>query len=355
MGKRLLGNISLKVKLGFVVLIPIICVLILSAIKITILQNEVNAKAAAKGLMTVSIAANNLVHELQKERGASAGYINSKGAKFSSTLRNQRKETDHKIKLLNEVLAAKDITVYTEEYQDQVKVALGDLGKIKTMRMRVDGFEASLGEAVGYYTGMNANMLGITKKTLFIAEDPIMLRDISAYYNFMQSKERAGIERAVGATGFSGGWNRALMDKFKGLILVQNTYIDVFLAYATKEEASFYKKKIKDPSFAQVEEMRKTAYKMLDNDGAYVKGVDAAVSFDFCLAPTIWLAISDDVADISSIAEATVLTLLLACSDAAATDPLDCDVSSADARIPSAVTFNSEADSVNVRKIPPTC
>ena len=279
MGKKLLGNISLKVKLGFVVIIPIICVVILSAIKITILQNEVNSKTAIKELMIVSIAANNLVHELQKERGASAGYINSRGEKFSTTLQEQRKETDHKIEILNDILEAKDITIYSKEYQDQVKAALSDLNQIQTMRPRVDSFDAALSEAVGYYTDMNAEFLGITKKTLFIAEDPIMLRDISAYYNFIQSKERAGIERAVGAAGFSSGWNMALMDKFKVLILIQDTYIDVFLAYATKEETSFYNKKIKDPSFAEVDEMREIAFKMIGNSSANVNGVDAATWF----------------------------------------------------------------------------
>ena len=42
--------------------------------------------------MNVSVAAGTLIHELQKERGMSAGFIGSRGSKFGPELAEQRKK-----------------------------------------------------------------------------------------------------------------------------------------------------------------------------------------------------------------------------------------------------------------------
>lgn len=42
----------------------------------------------------MGIVGANLVHELQKERGFSAGYLGSKGKNFNTKLSSQHKQTD---------------------------------------------------------------------------------------------------------------------------------------------------------------------------------------------------------------------------------------------------------------------
>ena len=66
--------------------------------------------------MEVSIAASNLVHELQKERGASAGFTNSKGKKFSEVLTKQRKDTNVKREALKAMLSRVDTQQFGEAY-----------------------------------------------------------------------------------------------------------------------------------------------------------------------------------------------------------------------------------------------
>jgi hypothetical protein len=56
-----------------------------------------------------------LVHELQKERGASAVYINTKGAKFSDILKEQKVSTDEKHSALSKELEHFDIASYGHE------------------------------------------------------------------------------------------------------------------------------------------------------------------------------------------------------------------------------------------------
>ncbi len=277
MGKGLLNNILIKHKLSFIVLVPIITMLVLAGIKIYDLQEKAASQRQLVELMEVSVSASNLVHELQKERGASAGFTNSKGKKFAETLRKQRVETDAKRAALEETLSRVDVESFGLEYTSQISTALGELGRIGGIREKVDALQLPLSKVVGYYTNMNAEFLGVTKKALSVAQDSTLLRDVSAYLFFMQSKERAGIERAVGAAGFGGGWSDALVNKFRGLILVQDTYMDVFLAYATSEEKSFYDKEVMDPSFAEVQKMREQAFEAAK---AAASGMSLAVRVD---------------------------------------------------------------------------
>ena len=259
MGASLLANISIRNKILFIVTVPILAMLVLAGIKISILQNKANEQYDLVELMEVSVAASNLVHELQKERGASAGYTSSRGNKFSDILPNQRKNTDEKRRVLEDVLMRIDTERFGEEYNENLNTALSDLNKLENMRTQISNLSLPLSKVVDYYTTMNGDFLNITKKALFVAQDPRMLRDISAYLYFMQSKERAGIERAVGASGFGSGWNPNLIQKFNNLILIQDTYIDVFLAYATHSEKAFYTEQISDPSFGEVAKMRDLA------------------------------------------------------------------------------------------------
>lgn len=255
-----LRNISIKRKFLFIVLLPLISLAGLASLKVYELHQKTTELTSLVRLMDVSVSASNLVHELQKERGASAGFIGSRGTNFADVLPKQRQNTNGKIESLKAVLGRVDTSEFGEKYTAALKKALSDLNKIENVRKQVNALEISVPQAVSYYTNLNAELLGVTERAIWVARDPAIIREASAYLNFLQSKERAGIERAVGAAGFSGGWTPELLSKFANLIMIQNTYADVFKVYATEEELDYYNKAIKDPSFAKVQEMRDAVF-----------------------------------------------------------------------------------------------
>ena len=124
-----MNNISIKNKLLIVVLVPIICMIVVAAMKVKILQDDVNAQSDVVELMGVSVAASNLVHEMQKERGASAGFIGSKGKKFADTLIKQRQLTNEKKAILLDLLSTVDTKKIGEKYNQTLDQALGNLEK----------------------------------------------------------------------------------------------------------------------------------------------------------------------------------------------------------------------------------
>ena len=230
--------------------------IIFAEIEITNRHKEAVKQDRLTELMQISVSGSQLVHELQKERGASAGFTNSQGQKFADTLLSQHKVTNAAYKNFQDTLNTTPTDYLGEDYNKQIQSALNELRKIEDMRAQITQLSLSLPDVVGYYTNMNAQILNITKKAIFLTDDAELLRDISAYLAFMQSKERAGIERAIGAAGFGGGWSNSLIKKLQSLVLIQDTYMDVFLTYATKEETAFFTSHINTPEVQEVQRMR---------------------------------------------------------------------------------------------------
>jgi methyl-accepting chemotaxis protein len=67
-------------------------------------QTEIKIKKELSSLVTLSKSLSSLIHETQKERGASAGFIGSNGKEFKTILSNQRRLTDEKIRNYHKVL-----------------------------------------------------------------------------------------------------------------------------------------------------------------------------------------------------------------------------------------------------------
>ena len=101
---------------------------------------------------TFSTRLSALVHEQQKERGASALFLSSKGQTFGPELRDQRELTT---KLRAEIKG--QIAELSQRYPDnpinpQVKSIVTQLAVMDDMRSQVDAQSVSVGQAVANYT-----------------------------------------------------------------------------------------------------------------------------------------------------------------------------------------------------------
>ncbi len=64
----------------------------------------------------ISIEGSLIVHELQKERGSTAGFVSSKGANFKSEMLEQRKETDSVLNTYLQSLKEKAQSIQKNKY-----------------------------------------------------------------------------------------------------------------------------------------------------------------------------------------------------------------------------------------------
>ena len=260
-------NLSLKFKIMLIVVLPLGAYLYVAGSNLYSDYKQLNTYGSISELSQLSSNISNLVHELQKERGASAGFLGSGGNKFGNTLNNQRKDTDNKKRILTDYLADFDLKRFDSELERKMNKAISHLRSIDRTRQGVSKQQLSVKEAVVYYTAANSYLLDVIGYMTHLSSDAALAAQIGAYYNFLQSKERAGKERAVMSGVFSkGSFTADTFGSFVQLVTEQNTYISVFEALATPKEKRFFQKTVSGAAVDKVEQMRKKARQVnLDN------------------------------------------------------------------------------------------
>ena len=231
--------------------------------------NRYNDAEDTLKIAELSVKLGNVLHELQKERGASAGYLNSKGKKFGDILLAQRKETDKKLHVLQDYLNASDneFVAFAKEHID--------FSKLQEMRKKISSFKVTTAQEVGYYTALNKSILDTMTRFSTYPSDKVTKNLMTSLVLFDSAKERAGIERAVLSGTFAAdSFNKKLYFKFVSVLSQQQALFNLFEHSASKELLAKFDALKKDPSFAEVERMRKIA---LSKESGF--GVDATYWF----------------------------------------------------------------------------
>ncbi|MCV6593966.1 MAG: nitrate- and nitrite sensing domain-containing protein, partial [Silicimonas sp.] len=181
-----------------------------------------------------------LIHEQQKERGATSVYLSTGGASFGEELRAQRTKTDQASKALLASIEAKTLEEGTELY-DTLNRVQAVLGQRAIHRAQVDGLAIPVGEALGHYTKHNADMLHAITVIGAIGSDKDVLKSVLSLVAFLSAKEFAGIERAIGSGGFASGsfdFNRAI--RLRDLITRQEVGLYNFRELASPEDQALF-------------------------------------------------------------------------------------------------------------------
>jgi signal transduction histidine kinase len=94
MPSGLFRQLSIRTKLSVVIALPLLVLIALAVINGTQNWRQYTAAREASALLTISIEATDLITELQRERGLSAGYLGSGRSRFEGELFTQRGATD---------------------------------------------------------------------------------------------------------------------------------------------------------------------------------------------------------------------------------------------------------------------
>jgi len=221
-----------------------------------------------KSLILLSVKMSDVLHELQKERGASAGYLSSGGKKFTNILPRQYKQSDAKIVLLKEYMQQNP-----SQYVDIVRNRI-DFDSIIQMRSKVQSLQAKTQEAVKFYTALNKKLIDTIANFSIVPKNSDLRTDFNSLVVFISAKERAGIERAVLSGVFAADrCDRATAAKFASLVSEQKALTNLFLTTTNDYLRQEYKKIASDSAFDEVEQYRAIANSKAQN---------------FNVDPTVW-------------------------------------------------------------------
>jgi methyl-accepting chemotaxis protein len=253
------SNLKIKTKIVLVTSIPMLALLIIAATVIGEKTNVVNSMKLVRAQALLVTKASNLVHEIQKERGLTAGYLGSKGTKFSSELSKQQGNSDERYSELKDY--------YTESEDVLGKTIVSILNKADValknrsdIRRSVKSTGISTKDAIEYYTSTNELLLGVIPVILNLNSNNRLSHLFSAYYLLLQGKERAGIERAVLSNVFSQNeFSEATYGKFTNLLNEQATYFSTFSSFAEGEFLKKYNAILSTSTSRKIERLRETA------------------------------------------------------------------------------------------------
>ena len=274
-------RMPIQKKLAIMVLVPVFGLLFFLQLEI---RREVSVRNESGVLLYIaetSVAISALVHELQKERGMSAGFLGSKGAKFADKLPDQHKLTDSRIDELRQFLSEANSKLsgseVGREFIRSLRASVDGLERVPSMRKGILGLTVSTSDGIGFYTSLNANFLNLAN---FIARHSStgQLAGVgAAYVAFLQAKERAGIERAVLANVFARDqFTPALYRRFEALVTVQDTYLSVFRSLASDENVALLDSALSGADIDEAQKLRQIARDKADTGGF---NVDSAYWF----------------------------------------------------------------------------
>ncbi|EME70029.1 methyl-accepting chemotaxis protein [Paramagnetospirillum caucaseum] len=275
----MLNNLKIAVRLALALIIPLVAVVVYSGLALSEKNRQADEMEQVEELARLAPAISALVHELQKERGTSAGFIGSKGEKFKDRLPEQRKLTDDKLAALNAALGRFPATDYGTGFKTKLDAADSAMKGLADKRAAITGLSIPLGEATGYYTAAIARQLAVIEEMAVVSRDVRVTKAIIAYVQLLQGKERAGQERATASGGFGAKkFEPPLHRSFTQLIARQDVFFDTFAKNAEPELRQAFEKAMADPAVKEVDRMRAVALDApFTND---LGGIEAPVWFD---------------------------------------------------------------------------
>jgi methyl-accepting chemotaxis protein len=261
-----ISNLSFRKKIFTLLALPMLGFLWLSVSAIVDNVNIKNEMSTIAPLTELSVVYSELVHELQKERGMTAGFLGSKGTQFGEKLKNQRQNTDKKSTQKTNFWQDQDFTL-NEVVQLNVSIEQA-LQKITSIRQQVDAQSIPLGAALTYYTQLNKDLLSVATLNAEISSDALVTKETIAYFNFLQGKERAGIERAVLSNTFAQQqFGPKMYAKYITLVSEQNTYFDNFEYFSNTDNKQFFNQQLDHSAVKEVDKIRAIANTKQSNFG----------------------------------------------------------------------------------------
>ncbi|WP_345792654.1 nitrate- and nitrite sensing domain-containing protein [Thauera sp. JM12B12] len=228
---------SIRLRLFLLFAIVIAAVLFYAITDVMTQWTTRNAMARGVQYSQLSVQINAVVHELQKERGLSAGFIGSRGGRFKAELATQQQDSDKVRAALDAWLAGTERQTLGGQIEKALAEAQTRMAELQAVRSRVNGLSIPGPESFNYFTGTIERLITVINIAASAAEEVELSRGMNAYLMFVLAKEQAGRERASvnGLFAANAAADLALHRRIITILTAQDTYLSTFRSLAAQE------------------------------------------------------------------------------------------------------------------------
>ncbi|MEC7815554.1 MAG: nitrate- and nitrite sensing domain-containing protein [Pseudomonadota bacterium] len=216
----------------------------------------------------------NLVHGLQRERGATNLFLGSGCQRFAAERAVILKETDQLAAAFRQALAEiqEDLTTHpiSSALLGHIASALHSLDKLQDVRRRVASQSVGVEAATDWFCETIHQLITVVFEAAETVAEPFIAGLLVALVHVMNGKEYCGQERAAGSAGFSSGhFEPALSRRMTHLFEAQERCFDVFTDFANPESLTLWQRLRAHDREREIDRMRQLAvsvgpYKALD-------------------------------------------------------------------------------------------
>ena len=257
---KILNNMGFRRKFFIMMILPVIGLLYYAVGDIMRQQKELRETRELSELIYVIKGLSSIVHETQKERGMTSGFIGSSGSLYADELIEQRKKSDEEFQKLENIKTKMDLGRYGYGIKEKYEKVFTDVSKISDIRKQVDDKNITAPEAIKFYNQMNDNLLRLIEPIAMVSVDKDTRNSIKAYLLFLLTKDRVGIERASLNNAFTANqFNPGVFATFTSVVAEQKLLMREFENFASKEQNEYVKNKLKGFSIDEVDRIRTVA------------------------------------------------------------------------------------------------
>jgi|GEM_PF-1353036 len=261
----MLADLKIARKLSLLLILPMATFLLLVTVESINRWEAIDRLKLIGRSLAVSLSAGELIHEVQKERGYTAGYLGSKGKKFAAELAEQIVKSDAAHKRFLSVLAETD-SHNKGFFQPLFAAAVTKFADLSNTRSAARGVNIDALQAIAAYSG-SINELIMAVAVLNSRCD----MTLTSILQLMHGKEIAGQERATLNAAFSAGtFSKQLYRDWLYRVSAQNTYLRSFAELGGKDAETLLQSKIKSAE-DEVSRFRETAYANLEKSNLEVE------------------------------------------------------------------------------------
>ncbi len=203
-----------------------------------------------------------LIHAVQRERGASNLYLGSGGEAFGDEMSKMVLETDQSLGALVAAWARmgeRDATGNDRaRLLNRMAHAAHELAGLVGLRGKVRDLKVTPHEGLEAYSELVRYLLAIVFEAADAALDPRISRLLVALFHFMEGKEFAGQERAMGAGAIAtGSVDEMTRNRMLRMIDEQERCFEVFEEFADEQSVLQWHTGMADNNQVQLEKLRR--------------------------------------------------------------------------------------------------
>ncbi len=223
----------LSKRITFFSLVPVAFLAIFILYAVVKSMNSLADAKLTQAELRLAILSYELLTEVQKERGMSAGFIGSDGADFKDALLVQREKVDFSINALTKAEAGEKV-YFADDALFQPLNSL--INKLKRSRTEVDSLSTSVPQTVEYYTQITGILINFKASLVKYVNDANAKQGFLLLFKLAELQELSGLERAMLSNYFAlGDLNANQLSAHKSNLVSQQTLLKNLNTLSTPE------------------------------------------------------------------------------------------------------------------------